>query len=186
MRSQPGIVAPGSSVLNGKGGALLINPNVSAPNTVNVKNTIIARNSFSSPLGGEIFADCSGALPSDMGYNIELRASCGFSAANNSQPNTDPRLVPSEALADNGGPTATVALCTGVGTPALGCQGISPAIDAIPNGTNGCGSPINQDQRGVPRPANGNGDATAECDIGAFEVEATVAGADCGDGVPLS
>ena len=39
----------------------------------------------------------------------------------------------------------------------------SPVIDAIPNGTNGCGTTLTTDQRGAPRPING------KCDIGAVE-----------------
>jgi len=56
-------------------------------------------------------------------------------------------------LADNGGPTKTIALLAG-----------SPAIDTIPVGTNGCGSTITQDQRGVSRPQG------SRCDIGAYEL----------------
>jgi CSLREA domain-containing protein len=58
------------------------------------------------------------------------------------------------ALADNGGPTQTHALLSG-----------SPAIDAVPQGTNGCGTDITQDQRGVSRPQGSN------CDKGSFELE---------------
>jgi plastocyanin len=58
-------------------------------------------------------------------------------------------------LADHGGPTLTHALVPG-----------SPAIDAIPWGTNGCGTTLISDQRDKarPQPAGGN------CDIGAYEV----------------
>ncbi len=66
-------------------------------------------------------------------------------------PSTDPLL--DTGLKNNGGPTQTIALLTG-----------SPAIDAIPQGTNGCGTSIPTDQRGVNRP-QGTG-----CDIGAYEV----------------
>ena len=62
----------------------------------------------------------------------------------------DPLLGP---LADNGGPTNTMALLPG-----------SPAIDAGDNPT--CES---SDQRGWSRPIDGNRDGTADCDIGAFE-----------------
>src|SRR5574341_612915 len=59
------------------------------------------------------------------------------------------------ALGNYGGPTQTVALLSG-----------SSAIDT---GTNsGCPS---TDQRGYPRPVDGNGDGTAICDIGAFEYQ---------------
>ncbi|MBX7236411.1 MAG: right-handed parallel beta-helix repeat-containing protein [Caldilineales bacterium] len=59
-------------------------------------------------------------------------------------------------LADNGGPTQTHALSPG-----------SPAIDRAPSAD--C---ISTDQRGLPRPRDGDGAATAnECDAGAFEVQ---------------
>ena len=68
----------------------------------------------------------------------------------------DPQLGP---LGDNGGPTQTHPLLSG-----------SPAIDADESVTSAtffdC-SPT--DQRSATRPADGNGDGTVVCDIGAFE-----------------
>lgn len=61
--------------------------------------------------------------------------------------NVDPKLGP---LANNGGPTRTMALLSG-----------SPAIDAVASSL--CPPPVT-DQRGVTRPQG------ARCDIGAFEV----------------
>ena len=62
---------------------------------------------------------------------------------------------------NNGGPTPTHALVPG-----------SPAIDA---GGTVCtdaeGNPLLTDQRGEPRPVDGDGDGQAACDIGAFEVQ---------------
>ena len=73
------------------------------------------------------------------------------------QLSADPKLG---ALADNGGPTRTHALLSG-----------SPAMDAIPQGTNGCGTTFAEDQRGVDRPQDGDANGTAACDIGPFELE---------------
>jgi CSLREA domain-containing protein len=112
------------------------------PGKATLKNTIVA-NSLGGNCGGQI---------TDGGYNIDDGNSCSFRAANHSLPSTNPKLASKPSLANNGGPTKTIALLTG-----------SPAINAIPQGTNGCGTKITTDQRGVSRP-QGN-----RCDIGAFE-----------------
>lgn len=83
----------------------------------------------------------------DGGYNLEDGTTCGFSAANHSLSNTNAQLGP---LANNGGPTLTFAITSS-----------SPAFNAIPTGTPGCGG---TDQRGVTRP-QGTG-----CDIGSYEL----------------
>ena len=68
-------------------------------------------------------------------------------------------------LQNNGGPTQTHALVAG-----------SPAIDA--GNPNGCrdnaGTLLPTDQRGFLRPADGNNDGTARCDIGAYEANAVI------------
>lgn len=92
---------------------------------------------------GEESSDCSIAGTIGGGHNLDSDGSCDFGGAGNIS-GADPMLG---ALADNGGPTYTMALLAG-----------SPAIDA---GTNsGCPA---TDQRGVSRPVNGT------CDIGAYE-----------------
>lgn len=77
--------------------------------------------------------------------NISTHTSCGASFTV-----TDPLLLPA---ADNGGYTQTARLLFG-----------SPALDGGNNSY--C---LLEDQRGVIRPIDGDGDGTATCDIGAYE-----------------
>lgn len=91
------------------------------------------------------------ATVTSKGHNLDSGSSCGLSAPGDIS-NQDPALGP---LQDNGGRTPTHALLAG-----------SPAIDA---GGTDCPPPAT-DQRGVDRPADGNEDGVAACDIGAYEV----------------
>jgi CSLREA domain-containing protein len=81
----------------------------------------------------------------DGGHNLDAGSSCGFNASSDLR-NTNPQLGP---LANNGGPTPTLALAPG--SPAIDAGGTCPAADG---GT---------DQRGLPR--------FTPCDIGAYEVQ---------------
>jgi hypothetical protein len=94
-------------------------------------------------------------LPTSAGSNIDSDGSCNLTDPSD-LPNTDPLLAP---LGDNGGFTSTHALMDG-----------SPAIDMV---ANVCPPPA-ADQRGVPRPQDGDGDSDTKCDSGAFELEAEV------------
>ena len=102
-----------------------------------LRNSIVAN----STSGG----NCSGTI-TNGGNNIEDGITCGWASNNDSMSNADPKLA---ALADNGGPTYTMALLAG--SPALGAANPSycPATD----------------QRGVMRPQP----AGTICDIGAYE-----------------
>jgi CSLREA domain-containing protein len=123
--------------------------------TLNLKGAILTAGNLVNCYGPS-----NGYAPiTDVGYNISNDSSCNFSAVG-SQNNTDPGLDVTAGLADNGGPTQTVALLPG-----------SPAIDAIPLGS--CTdqstppNPITTDQRGYARPDPG--DSLPACDIGAYE-----------------
>jgi hypothetical protein len=110
-------------------------------------NSIVAKNAH----GGDCL-NFSGAIITSHGYNLDSDGSCRLTALTD-RPGVDPLLGP---LQDNGGATLTHALLPG-----------SPAIDAIPWGTNGCGTTLIGDQRGQARPQPAGG----ACDIGAYEVE---------------
>ena len=114
---------------------------------IRIKNTIIALSTSGS--------DCTGSGTfTSAGNNIDSDSanSCNFKLSSD-LPGTDPQL---EDLADNGGPTLTQA-------PKAG----SPAIDHGDN--TDCPK---TDQRGAFRPADGDGDQIAICDIGALESDA--------------
>lgn len=121
--------------------------------TVTLSNTIVANNT-----GG----NCSGTMTS-QGHNLDSGTTCAFTGPGDLS-NTDATVGPTGVLGpltDNGGSTATHALLPG-----------SPAIDAGDN--SGC--PL-LDQRGFVRPVDGDGNSTAICDIGAYELVPTVAAA---------
>jgi hypothetical protein len=90
---------------------------------------------------------------SSQGYNLDGGNTCDFNGGMNDLINTNPLLGPLQA---NGGPTDTMAL-----------PPTSPAVDA---GDVSCGA-VTTDQRGLPRPFDGDGSTTAECDIGAYEFQ---------------
>jgi CSLREA domain-containing protein len=141
----------------GTGGGICKAPGIRFPDpipsgTVNLTGALLAGN---VDLGGEA-PDCGGAPLDGHGYNLVQNVT-GCNLGDDSTGNVtgvDPLLGP---LADNGGPTLTH-------LPADG----SPAIDA--------GNPADcpaTDQRGVARPADGDGDGAAVCDIGSAEIGAT-------------
>lgn len=98
--------------------------------------------------------NCLGTFDS-LGFNLESEDTCGFAQATD-QVDTDPLLAP--ALADNGGPTMTLALLPG-----------SPALDRGDSGGEV------EDQRGLPRPVDLAGVAAPPggdgSDVGAYELQ---------------
>ena len=134
--------------------------------TLIVINSLIANNKSSGSNNDCYLA--AGTLTS-KGYNLVETpdATCAYDAStclacfglpgSNDVTGQDAKLA---ALADNGGSTWTQALQSG-----------SPALDKIPNGTNGCGiSPLDVDQRGFTRPRP-TGDS---CDMGAYETQSAL------------
>jgi hypothetical protein len=111
---------------------------------VMLRNTIVAGNT--APAG----ANCGGPTAvTSAGHNLDGGVSCGFAGPGDLS-STDPLLGP---LAQNAGLGPTHALLAG-----------SPAVDA----GDAAACPAT-DQRGVPRPLDGDADGALACDIGAVE-----------------
>jgi hypothetical protein len=100
-------------------------------------------------IAGKTGGNCRSALVT-AGHNLEDTNTCGFTETTDIV-GVDPQLC---ALGPYGGPTFTHAVPMG-----------SAALDA---GGSDCPA---TDQRGEPRPKDGNGDGTSTCDIGAFEAQ---------------
>ncbi len=135
-----------NSAVSGSGGNIYNNQS----STVRLSNTIVAGGTDSS--GANNCAGNPAANITSLGYNLDSGTTCGLTGTGDLQ-NTDPLLDP---LADYGGDIPTHQLRSG-----------SPALNRIPHGTNGCGTTIAADERGVSRPQPPGG----SCDMGAFERE---------------
>ncbi len=155
----------------GNGGGVYQNSNNSLlgtfiTDTLRLHNTLIAHNT-DGPV--TTHPDCSvvttpfpASPPTSLGYNLlgSLTGCAGFSAGPGDQTGVNAALLP---LGDYGGLSWTHALSP-----------TSPAIDAgHPEGCrDSLGNRLVVDQRGLPRPVDGNGDTNAVCDVGAFEFAA--------------
>jgi hypothetical protein len=115
-------------------------------------NTIVAE--------AEGGADCSGPAVLSAGHNLDSDGTCGLAGPGDLS-NVDALLAP---LRNYGGPTQTHELQSGTSCPCGENLPRSPAIDA--GNSAAC---MATDQRGIPRPFDGDGDGVALCDIGAHE-----------------
>jgi hypothetical protein len=153
--NQGGASLPPRPAAEGTGGGIRV-----GPGAVTIENTIIANNTAANGLGSNPGAftpgpDVDGTVTSN-GHNLifNVAEAIGFSGTGD-QASVNPMLA---ALADNGGPTQTMALNAG-----------SPAIDA------GIAAGATTDQRGMSRTFDDPGTADAPTsdttDIGAFELQ---------------
>src|SRR6185295_2363371 len=153
--NQGGANKPPRLAAEGAGGGIRV-----GPASVTLENTIIAGNTAANGLGDTTGAptpgpNVDGAVTSN-GHNLLGTATdaTGFTGTGD-QTGANPMLA---ALADNGGPTQTMALTAG-----------SPAIDA------GVAAGASFDQRGRPRtfddPGVANAATSDATDIGAFELQ---------------
>jgi hypothetical protein len=118
------------------------------PARASIQGSILAANIGSN-------CQCYGGGFANEGYNISDDDTCHFGHSTGASgqtigDNVNPLLA--SGLANNGGPTQTIALLAG-----------SPAIAAVPLAQ----CTVRTDQRGDPRPAPGY----TACDIGAYEFQ---------------
>jgi len=142
----------GNRATGGQGGGIR-NENTESGKKITIKNSIIANNTGGT--NPDIYNNDSTIFFESGGYNIIGNVGNVTGVFNQ----------PGDQAGDNTTPFEPKLASFDTTNNYYPLESDSPALNAIPNGTNDCGGTINQDQRGVTRP---QGDY---CDIGAYETE---------------
>jgi len=148
----------GGGAISNSGNLIVLNStfsdNVAQYGGAAISNEYLGSSSLSNTIvaNSNSVGNCSGTI-TDGGHNVDDGTTCGFRSPTGSLSNANALLDPA-GLANNGGPTQTIALQAG-----------SPAIDSGNEAV--CSAPPvnNLDQRGYPRPGTG----AVNCSIGAYE-----------------
>jgi predicted outer membrane repeat protein len=123
-------------------------------------STIVAANLVGSAstmdLSNSILRQVSCSAIGDDGFNLQFQTTGCPGSIPSANPDLDPQF-----LANNGGPTPTIALLAD--SPAIGAIAIGDCVDQRHN-------PVTTDQRGFARPDAAD---PSHCDIGAYEFGAT-------------
>ena len=144
------------SAIDNEGTLTLVNCTIAYGGSDNpdlISLSALENGSSSLSMSNTIIAYNEGTCYSNVAPVISVNNFIQFGADCNPTYTGDPKL---NGLADNGGPTFTIA-------PASD----SPVIDKYSDA--GCGTTITTDQRGFVRPIDGDAIPGALCDIGAFE-----------------
>ena len=147
--SNYGTTTVSNSTFSGNGGGGLLNNS----GTITVTNSIFSGNGLSVTGDASDCATFQAGAIIDNGGNLADDASCAFTQSSSKNGATGLNLG---SLADNGGPTQTVALL-----PGSAARDVLPAVSCV----DPQGFPLAADQRGFPRLDEGE----STCDSGAFE-----------------